>query len=241
MASLMSFYLYTLLTISLSFNLIYAKQNFVIINQVPNHGGGIKFEKVIGGIAYTRPLMAKINQYIWNVIFKQTNPADRKAVDTVELFIKDYDGAEGVTWGNNKINVSAIYLNEYRGPMTLKWEFTSLMYHEMTHVFQWNGEGKCPVGLVEGIADYTILRANYYPPGFAPKGRGLRWDEGYDITARFLEYCDGLVPEFTSKLNNMMRRTYDVSFFQQLTGKPVDVLWQEYKAKNPYTPPPAGV
>ncbi|KAI3805032.1 hypothetical protein L1987_27028 [Smallanthus sonchifolius] len=172
-----------------------------------------------------------INNYIWSTIFKQNTPADRKPVDTVEVIIKDFKGAEAITWGSSKINVSAVYLDEYKGPKDLKWEFTSLLHHEMTHVFQWNGEGKCPVALVEGIADYTILKANYYPEASAKPGEGEKWDKGYDYTARFLEYCDGLVPDFVAKLNNMMRKTYDVSFFKNLTGKPVDQLWKEYKAK----------
>ncbi|KAK9077196.1 hypothetical protein SSX86_005532 [Deinandra increscens subsp. villosa] len=175
--------------------------------------------------------MGTINMYIWNTIFKQTTAADRKPVDTVEVFIKDFDGAEAITWGNNKINVSAIYLRDYPGPLTLKNEFTSLMYHETTHVFQWTGEGKCPVGLIEGVADYTIMRVNLYPPLFAKPGTGKKWDQGYDFTARFLEYCDGLVPDFTAKLNKMMRFTWDISFFKNLTGKPVEQLWKEYKAK----------
>ncbi|KAJ0634230.1 hypothetical protein HanPI659440_Chr17g0701861 [Helianthus annuus] len=54
--------------------------------------------------------------------------------------------------------------------------FTSLMHHEITHVFQWNGEGKTPAPLVEGIADYTVLKANYNPPGFNMPGSGDRWD-----------------------------------------------------------------
>ncbi|XP_076935487.1 uncharacterized protein LOC143602167 [Bidens hawaiensis] len=174
--------------------------------------------------------MHEITNFIWSTVFKQNTPADRKPVDTIEVYIQDFDGAEAFTWVNN-INVSAIYLRDYAGPMELKWEFTSLMHHEMTHVFQWNGEGKTPGALTEGIADYTILKANYYPLAFAAPGSGDKWDQGYDFTARFLEYCDGLVPDFVAKLNNMMRYTYDVSFFQDLTGKPVDQLWTEYKAK----------
>ncbi|KAJ0681337.1 hypothetical protein HanPI659440_Chr16g0634661 [Helianthus annuus] len=109
----------------------------------------------------------------------------------------------------------------------------------MTHVFQWNGEGKTPIPLVEGIADYTILKANYFPPAFMKPGAGDKWDQGYDYTARFLEYCDGLVPDFVAKLNKMMRKTYDVSFFKNITGKPVEKLWADYKAKyaKNVTPP----
>ncbi|KAL8195240.1 hypothetical protein R6Q57_025643 [Mikania cordata] len=236
------FLLCTLLfTFSISFDATIAipLPKYVILNDAVQHGGGIKFEKIIGGIPYTKNIMGKINTYLWSTILKQNTPADRKPVDTVEVFISVHGGGEAVTWDNNKINVSAIYLRDYAGPMDLKWEFTSLMHHEMTHVFQWFGEGKCPIGLIEGIADYTILKANLYPPLFAKRGTGDKWDQGYDFTARFLEYCDGLVPDFTSKLNNMMRKTFDVSFFKNLTGKPVEQLWKEYKAKYAGKPAPA--
>ncbi|KAF5951792.1 hypothetical protein HYC85_009736 [Camellia sinensis] len=89
----------------------------------------------------------------------------------------------------NTINVSAMYLLGYQG--NLKWEFTSLIYHEMSHIWQWSGNGQAPGGLTDGIADYRILKANYYPPAFAKPGTGKRWDQGYDFTVRFLEYCQG--------------------------------------------------
>ncbi|KAK9050796.1 hypothetical protein SSX86_030232 [Deinandra increscens subsp. villosa] len=224
-----SFLLYTLLTFSLSFHEIFATPKYIVINEAPTHGGGIKFEKVLGGVPATQKLMGDINIFLWYNIFKQNNPADRKPIDTVEVFIKDFDGGEAVTQGN-RINVSAIYLRDYAGPLTLQKEFSSLMHHEMTHVFQWDGGFK-NIPLLEGIADYTIMKANLYPPAFAKPGSGEKWDQGYDITARFLEYCDGLVPDFTAKLNKMMKNPFDVSFFQNLTGKPVDQLWKEYKAK----------
>ncbi|GKC12385.1 zinc finger, CCHC-type containing protein [Tanacetum coccineum] len=60
-------------------------------------------------------------------------------------------------------------------------------------------------------------------------GSGDKWDQGYDFTARFLEYCDSLVPNFVAKLNKRIRKTFDVSFFKE--GKPVEQLWKDYKAK----------
>ncbi|MFS7920157.1 hypothetical protein Hanom_Chr03g00221131 [Helianthus anomalus] len=232
MASLPIF-LCALLIFSLSFHGILAVKYVVIVEAPPNHGGTVKFNTIIGGIPYTQQIMGQINTFIWSTLFQQNTPADRKPVDTIQIFIKDFKGAEGITWGGDRINVSAVYLRDYDGPMATKWEYTSLLYHEMTHVFQWNGEGKAPVMLTEGIADYTILKANYFPPAFAKPGSGDKWDKGYDFTARFLEYCDGLVPGFVAKLNKMMRKTYDVSFFKNLTGKPVEQLWKDYKAKHP--------
>ncbi|KAJ0800063.1 hypothetical protein HanPI659440_Chr03g0098681 [Helianthus annuus] len=239
MASLPIF-LCTLLIFLLSFNEISAVKYEVIVdkagpkNTTDKTMGGIeKFHKVIGGVPYTQQIMGQINTFMWSTILKQNTPAERKSIDTIQVFITYFFGPEAITWGGNKINVSVYYLDMYEGPNTLKWGFTSLLYHEMTHVFQWNGEKKAPSNLLEGIVDYTILKANYAPPGFNKPGSGSRWDAGFDITARFLEYCDGLVPGFVAKLNNMMRKTYDVSFFKNITGKPVEQLWKDYKAKHP--------
>lgn len=108
------------------------------------------------------------------------------------------------------------------------------MYHEMTHVFQWHGEFTAPGGLTEGTADYVMIKSGSYNRDTSPypkAGAGKRWDEGYGVTERFLEYCDGLVPSFTAKLNKKMRYRYSDAFFVELLGKPVDQVWREYKAK----------
>ncbi|XP_076951329.1 uncharacterized protein LOC143624635 [Bidens hawaiensis] len=206
--------------------------NYDIVVAAPQHPGSIKFQKVIGGIPFTKQLMGQINNYLWSTILKQNTPADRKPVDVVKVALSDFKGGEAVTVGT-LINVSLVYLNDYNGPLDLKKEFMSLLHHEMTHCFQWNGANTAPVTVVEGIADYTILKANLYPPGFMPRGAGDRWDKGYDYTAPFFEYCDTLVPDFVAKLNNMMRTHYDVSFIKTITGKPVEQLWMDYKAKYP--------
>ncbi|XP_071719142.1 uncharacterized protein [Rutidosis leptorrhynchoides] len=202
---------------------------YTVINEAANTPGGQKFTNL--GIPYTKEILPKIHMYVWNNILQQTNPADRKPIDTVEIFIKDVDGPYEALTDVNKINVSAVALNKYHGD--LKWEFTSLMFHEMTHVFQWTCVNaiKCNYNLIEGIADYTILKANYYPSFFAKPETGNKYDQGYDVTARFLEYCDTLNPSFPAKLNKMMRYAYADSYFKNLTGKPVQQLWKEYKAK----------
>ncbi|KAH6773128.1 hypothetical protein C2S51_011532 [Perilla frutescens var. frutescens] len=196
------------------------------INGAATTPGGARFEAEIG-IPYTEEIMQTINYVIWD-IFQQYNETDRKQVEIVKVFIEEYDGAEAITYGEN-VNVSSLYLQGYKG--NLKWEFTSLLHHELTHVFQWNGEGQAPVGLVEGIADYTILKSNYYPAGFAKPGSGEKWDQGYDFTARFLEYCEELRSGFVAELNKKMRHSFSEAYFVELTEKTVAELWADYKAK----------
>ncbi|KAL4581158.1 hypothetical protein LXL04_017367 [Taraxacum kok-saghyz] len=221
------FFLCSLLAYSFSGHVI-AAVDYQVTNTDSATPGGIRFTNEIG-IPFTKQLMGTINAFIWTTVFQQTNPSDQKPITSVNLYISDLKEDEGVTWGNNNINISTSYLQEYKG--NLKLAFTSVLYHEMTHVFQWDGEGHAPDGLIEGVADYTTLRANFMSPGFAKPGYGGKWDEGYAVTARFLEYCDGIVPGFVAKLNKKMRFAYDVKYFQDLTGKSVDQLWKEYKAK----------
>ncbi|KAL7156878.1 hypothetical protein ABFS83_02G039000 [Erythranthe nasuta] len=220
------FLLLTLLQTTAHFPTTTVAVKYQAINAAKTTPGGSRFESEIG-IPYTQSIMRTINFFIWDM-FKQYSGADRKKVETVKVFIHQYDGAEAIMYGYT-INVSSIYLQGYQGD--LKWEFTSLLHHEMTHVFQWDGEGRAPIGLSEGMADYMILKSNYYPAGFAKPGMGDKWDQGYDFTARFLEYCEETKSGFVAALNNMMRFNYSDDYFFELTGKPVGQLWSEYKAK----------
>lgn len=66
--------------------------------------------------------------------------------------------------------------------------------------------------------------------GYKP-GQGQKWDQGYDVTARFLDYCESLKGGFVAQLNKLMRSGYSDQFFVQLLGKTVNQLWKDYKAK----------
>ncbi|WOG81569.1 hypothetical protein DCAR_0100720 [Daucus carota subsp. sativus] len=202
--------------------------DYQVIDKVPQTPGGMKFEKVVG-VDFTKQTMGTINQFIYDTFDQQDNPDDRRPQDTVIVIIDQYDdpSAAAITIGNT-INVSAVYIQEY--DMDMRWEFTSLLYHEMTHVFQWI-PSNAPQGLIEGIADYMMIRANYYPPVLAHPGDGDRWDQGYGITARFLEYCESLLGGFVAQLNKKMKDSYADEYFIDILDKPVDVLWKEYKKK----------
>ncbi|CAN1289262.1 Basic secretory protease (Fragments) [Linum perenne] len=67
------------------------------------------------------------------------------------------------------------------------------------------------------MAEFVRLKAHYAPRmvGMGP-GRTDNWDEGYGVTAMFLDYCNNLK---------------DGMFVAELNRKSVDVLWQDYKSK----------
>ncbi|KEH44066.1 hypothetical protein MtrunA17_Chr1g0207781 [Medicago truncatula] len=199
--------------------------DYSVTNNALSTPGGVRFRDQLGA-QYATQTLDSATQFIWRV-FQQNNPADRKNVQKVSLFVDDMDGVAYTS--NNEIHLSARYVNSYGGD--LRKEITGVLYHEMTHVWQWNGNGQANGGLIEGIADYVRLKANYAPSHWVKPGQGNKWDQGYDVTARFLDYCDTLRSGFVAELNKLMRNGYSDQFFVQLLGKTVNQLWTEYKAK----------
>ncbi|KAG2704617.1 hypothetical protein I3760_05G012400 [Carya illinoinensis] len=199
--------------------------DYTVTNTVGNTPSGSRFNKDIGS-AYSRQTLVSATNFILR-IFQQNNAADRKNVQKVSLFIDDMGGVAYAS--NNEIHVSARYINGYSG--NVKNEITGVLYHEMTHIWQWNGNGQAPGGLIEGIADFVRLKAGYVPSHWVQPGRGDRWDQGYDVTARFLDYCNSLRNGFVSDLNKKMRTGYNANYFVDLLGKSVEILWSDYKAK----------
>ncbi|XP_041011111.1 uncharacterized protein LOC121254936 [Juglans microcarpa x Juglans regia] len=200
--------------------------HYTVTNTAINNPGGPRFDKNIGS-AYSRQKLVSATNFILRV-FQQTNAvADRKNVQKVSLFIDDMGGIAYAS--NNEIHVSARYINNFSG--NVKNEITGVLYHEMTHIWQWNGKGQAPGGLIEGIADFVRLKAGYVPSHWVQPGQGDRWDQGYDVTARFLDYCNDLRNGFVADLNKKMRTGYSANYFTNLLGKSVDMLWSDYKAK----------
>ncbi|XWS62955.1 hypothetical protein CRYUN_Cryun06bG0055100 [Craigia yunnanensis] len=198
---------------------------YAVNDNTGNSGGGVRFRNDIG-VDYSLQTLGSATDFIWRT-FQQNNPADRKDVQKVTLFIENGNGVAFAV--NNEIHVNANYLGSYSGDV--KREFTGVIYHEMTHIWQWNGNGQTPGGLIEGIADFVRLKANYNPSHWVQPGQGDRWDQGYDVTARFLDYCNSLRNGFVAELNKKMRTGYSANYFVDLLGKTVDQLWSDYKAK----------
>ena len=78
-------------------------------------------------------------------------------------------------------------------------------------MWQWHGDGKGdPEGgkIMEGIADFIRLKANYFKVKWAHPGDGKNWTDGYSVTARFLDCCDGLRNGFVAELDQNLSTTY---------------------------------
>ncbi|PUZ38486.1 hypothetical protein GQ55_9G200600 [Panicum hallii var. hallii] len=198
---------------------------FDATNTASNTPGGRRFDQAVG-LGYAKRVLSEASTFIWST-FNQRSPADRKPVDAVTLVVEDIGGVAFTR--ANGIHLSARYVGGYSGDV--RTEVTGVLYHEATHVWQWNGRGRANGGLIEGIADYVRLKAGYAPGHWVKPGQGDRWDQGYDVTARFLDYCGSLKPGFVAQLNAKMKDGYSDDFFAQILGKSVQQLWQDYKKK----------
>ncbi|XP_068657353.1 uncharacterized protein [Aristolochia californica] len=198
--------------------------DYEAFNNAIGSAGSTRFENEIGN-PYSLQALQSASTFIWQA-FRQ-GETDRKNVQRVRLYIDNMDGVAYAS--NNDIHVSANYIGSFSGDV--KTEITGVLYHEMTHIWQWNGNGQAPGGLIEGVADFVRLKANYAPSHWVRPGAGDRWDQGYDVTARFLDYLNGIKDGFVADLNRKMRDGYSDNFFVELLGKSVDQLWSDYKAQ----------
>ncbi|KAF6994883.1 hypothetical protein CFC21_011484 [Triticum aestivum] len=194
-------------------------------NKASGTSGGRRFNQAVG-LPYSKKVLSDASAFIWKT-FNQRAAGDRKPVDAVTLVVEDISGVAFTS--ANGIHLSAQYVGGISGDV--KKEVTGVLYHEATHVWQWNGQGRANGGLIEGIADYVRLKAGFAPGHWVRPGQGDRWDQGYDVTARFLDYCDSLKPGFVAQLNAKMKSGYTDDFFAQILGKNVQQLWKDYKAK----------
>lgn len=189
-----------------------------------------RFEHEIGR-DYALETLVTANGFVLKTL--DLNPSFREGYGDVLLVVESfwkagigYFGKTVSSTVGNNIRINSDYLQFFDGDV--KSEFTGILYHESTRVWQWTGNGKAPIGLITGVADYVRLEAGWPSVYWRKLRSGSRWDQGYEVTAYFLKWCNKLCPGFVRKLNGMMKDGYSDDFFVVLLGKNVDELWSEY-------------
>jgi hypothetical protein len=140
-----------------------------------------------------------------------------------------YDGV--VELSNRGIRLSAKFTREEPA------DAVAAIIHETAHVVQGYGND-VPMWIVDGIADYIrFFRWSTGELGHINPDRAHYYGS-YRITASFLKYLvDRYDSEFVRKLNRACREgRYRESIFQELTGKKVAALGDEWHATLPRTP-----
>ena len=168
-----------------------------------------------------------------------TGDVPSPSVRSITLVLKPFGGV-AYTTGNEldddhkEIHFSLDYIHHAsKGGRTAE-EIRGVLVHEMVHVWQWNGKGKAPGGLIEGIADFVRLKAGYAPPHWTRKP-GETWDAGYERTAFFLEWLEdvygtGKVRDMNEKLRT--EEYHEGKFWEALFGHSVETLWETYEQEH---------
>lgn len=134
---------------------------------------------------------------------------------------------------HKEIHFSLNYIHQRAEAVKAESEIDGVLVHEMVHCWQHDAKGTCPGGLIEGIADFVRLKAGLSPTHWKrPAKRGGKWDNGYQVTAYFLEWLEekeleGPVRRINAELRD---EKYKVEgFWKKLFGKGVGELWEEYQ------------
>ncbi|BGP54874.1 hypothetical protein JCM8202_003383 [Rhodotorula sphaerocarpa] len=121
-------------------------------------------------------------------------------------------------------------------PEHVALEIRGVVTHEMVHVFQHNGAGTVPGGVVEGVADWVREKAGVGAPHWKRErpGDDDRWDQGYEKTGFFLDWLSKRVqrPDLVPALNLAMQdQTWDDGAVLRdlLGGQQVGDLFREYR------------
>ncbi|CAN6304741.1 unnamed protein product [Urochloa humidicola] len=205
-----------------------AAVTFHVTNNAPATPGGQRFDCDYGA-SFAARVLSDASSFTW-AVFNQTSPGDRRPVDTVTLAVNATTGGPAAYTVGSTIVLDAGYVWNYTGDVMA--EVTGVLYHETVHVWQWGLQDyDAHWWVFEGIADFVRLRAGYAPAHWVWPGQGSSWDKGYDVTARFFDYCDSLRPGFVAALNAKLKDGYRDDYFVQIMGKCVQELWMDYKAK----------
>ena len=186
--------------------------------------GGDAFAKEFADAAAAMQAHAR---KVCNILYR--TPDEVKPVTRQSLVIDMHDGVAYASGG--EIHFSAVYIGNFvRGktPAAVTLELNGVLVHESTHVWQYtNGGG----WLVEAMADYVRYKAGF--DRLARRQKGGNWDSPYTTGGFFIHWIEEKYDkDFGYKVNmGMKNRNFSYPMLvQQVTGKPVDMVWQEYQA-----------
>ena len=171
-------------------------------------------------------------QNVLNLLY--TPECTRPGTRSVTIVLRSMDGVAYTTGldldeDHKEIHVNLRYISKVR--KAPRDEMLGVLCHELVHCFQWNANGTCPRGLIEGIADWVRLRAGLAATHWKQEANG-DWDGGYQHTGYFLDYLEERFGNGTvRKMNGCLREgKYDEEklFGDCCQGKKVKDLWKDY-------------
>jgi hypothetical protein len=168
---------------------------------------------------------ARICEGAYAMINRELKSEGFRPASSIKMSLrKSYRGVAAT--GGSNITGSVSYFKDHK-------KDAGAMVHETVHVVQhYRGRGN-PGWLVEGVADYVRF-FKFEPGNLGPiNAEKARYNQSYRVSAAFLAYLvEKYDPQLVLKLNRSMREgTYKAELFRELTGKTIDDLGKEWRAK----------
>lgn len=173
-------------------------------------------------------------QNVLNLLY--TPDSIRPGTRSVTFILRQYAGLAYTTGteldsDHKEIHINLAYLSKVPKTKEPRHEILGVICHELVHCFQWNAEGTCNGGLIEGIADWVRLNAGLSATHWKQEAEG-KWDGGYQHTGYFLEYLEQSFGKGTvRRINDGLRKgKYDEEklFSGCCGGQTVESLWKAY-------------
>jgi hypothetical protein len=190
------------------------------MNQNPATGGGKIFNDQVSD---PQAFIKQISREVCLVLYD--NVAAVKKINQVTLVIESPGSGVAAT-GGDRTGFSATYI----GKLPRRREVRDLRGGR-PRVHAHLSIRARPGWMIEGMADFVRFRAGYFK--ITNRRKGGNYNSAYQTTGFFIAWLDDKYPGFGRRLNAAMRTNASEQTFMDLTGKPVQMLWQEYQAAIP--------
>jgi hypothetical protein len=158
----------------------------------------------------------------------------------VTYYIEDYDGISA-KWGlppHIYIRYSTRWVenawdNSGGNPDAVLYETKGVLYHELTHGYQYDGN-QIPSYAIEGTADAVRIDLEHIP--YSNRRPGGLYTNSYQTTGFFLDWLNqegfpgyNFLRRFNQAANPEREKPWSWDIVQEITGVDVDTLWAEYQ------------
>ncbi|KAL2171996.1 hypothetical protein VTG60DRAFT_733 [Thermothelomyces hinnuleus] len=198
-----------------------------------NQPGAAKF---LGAVDSATVLSTAVNNVL-RLLYRSPSDPNTTVPPTqsVTLILRDMGGVTYTTGtaldkDHKEIHFSLAYIDSISPPSRQADEITGALTHELVHCYQWDAQGTCPGGLIEGVADWVRLNCDLSLPHWKKETTG-DWDRGYQHTAYFLQYLEERFGQGTiRRLNDKLRHQKygGETFWPELFGQSVEELYGDY-------------
>lgn len=195
-------------------------------------GNGALFEQALPDAAAQ---IKGIIRKICSILYDNPNEA-HKQPQSIVITVENIGGVAGASGTSTEghIAISSSYLRSYyNSGQPLRYELLGILYHELTHLYQYDDNAYGSIGyMIEGMADAIRFDVGHHDRYAVTPGGS--WTGSYGVTGNFLRWIDdykhhGFLREINASLNPFDTVTWTENAFQQITGTDVNTLWSEYQ------------